>query len=116
MDNRKRTRRTFSEAFKKEKVGLILSKKAKVSEISKIYNVSNQAVYNWLYKYGHLPKGERMVIEKESEGAKTLSLLQHIKKLEAALGRKDLENTYLRTVLDKASEHFKCDIEKKFDK
>ncbi len=62
----------FSEAFKKEKVSKIEKGEITVNQLSKIYKVSQAAIYKWRYKYGSLPKGERMVIEKESEGAKTL--------------------------------------------
>lgn len=86
-----------------------------VLEISRIYEVSTRAVYKWIKKYGKLPKGERVVVEKESEGAKTMELLKRIRELESALGRKDLENTYLRTVIDKTTEQLGYDIEKKYE-
>ncbi len=92
---------------------MIESGQITVRQLSRIYSVSPSAIYIWKDKYGSLPKGERLVIEKESEGAKTMALLERIQNLEAALGRKDLENTYMQLVIEKANEHFNCDIEKK---
>ena len=44
-------RSTFSIEFKKEKVLLIEQGKLKVSEVSKMYEVTQTAVYKWLLKY-----------------------------------------------------------------
>jgi transposase-like protein len=107
--------RTFSTAFKKEKVRMYEQGQMSVLEISRIYEVSTRAVYKWIKKYGKLPKGERVVVEKESEGAKTMELLKRIRDLESALGRKDMENTYLRAVIEKATEQLGYDIEKKYE-
>lgn len=106
-------KRRFSTAFKKEKVQQLESGKLRVCELVQVYGVSRTAVYKWKAKYGTLPKGERVVVEKESEEARTAELLNRIKDLEAALGRKDLENSYLKAVLKEANAHFQCDIEKK---
>ncbi|MEE9373678.1 MAG: hypothetical protein V3V00_11560 [Saprospiraceae bacterium] len=103
----------YSRTFKEEKVKMIEEGKITVIQLSKIYQVSRAAIYSWVSKYGRLPKTERLVVEKESEGSKSMEFLGRIKELEAALGRKDLENTYLRTVIEKANEYYKCDIEKK---
>ncbi|MBK7096420.1 MAG: transposase [Saprospiraceae bacterium] len=46
-DDKKRIR-TFSTEFKKEKVQLIEEGKITVVQISKLYEVSRKAVYNWL--------------------------------------------------------------------
>lgn len=108
--------RHFSADFKRGKIRLLEAGKLRVCDLVKVYGVSRSAVYKWKAKYGSLPKGERIVVEKESEEARTLELLNRVKELEAALGRKDLENTYLRTVLKEANNHFGCDVEKKLGK
>jgi len=116
MSRKSKSQRRFSKAFKEDKVKMIESGQLTVLQLSRIYSVSSAAIYVWKDKYGSLPKGERLVVEKESEGAKTMALLERIHDLEAALGRKDLENTYMRLVIEKANEHFNCDIEKKSKK
>ena len=105
--------RHFSTAFKQEKVRMFEEKKITVREISELYSVSRAAVYKWIRKYGKLPRTERLVIEKESEEVKTMELLKRIRDLEAALGRKDIENTYLKEVIKQASAHLGYDLEKK---
>ncbi len=56
-------RRTFSEAFKKEKVELIESGKIKISELSALYSVSKVSIYRWLKKYGK-DHSESIVVQK----------------------------------------------------
>lgn len=48
MKNQRESRRSFSEAFKREKVGLIDPGKMSIKELSKIYEVSDRSVYTWL--------------------------------------------------------------------
>jgi hypothetical protein len=54
------------------------------------------------------------VIEKESEGAKTLLLMKRIAELEQVVGRKQLEIDYLNTVIELGSEETGIDIKKKY--
>jgi transposase-like protein len=106
--------RRFSIDFKKEKVSLIISKKLTVKDISDTYNVSLNAVYRWLHKYGSVEKSERMVIEKISESAKTAELLKYIEKLESEVGRLHLENIFQSKIIDCGSEILGEDLKKKF--
>lgn len=111
----KKRRRTFSVAFKEEKVKQIESKLITVRQISKLYNVSDRAVYNWIMLYGsYKQKGERIVVEKESEGKKTAELLKKVAELEQLLGQKQVEVEYLKKVLEFGSELTKTDIKKKY--
>ena len=108
--------RHFSEAFKKEKVKLIENKKVTVLQLSRIYDVSTTAIYKWIRKYSKYPeKRERVVVEKESEGAKTLSLMKKIAELEQLLGQKQVEVEYLKKVIDFGSELTETDIKKKYE-
>ena len=113
MKNHRRTRRTFSEAFKREKVELIDRGKLSVKELSKIYEVSDRAVYNWLKKFSKYPSGERVVVEKISEAKKTLELHNQVMELERALGRKQLELDYYKEVVNIISEEEGVDVAKK---
>lgn len=92
---------------------MIEEKQITVREISELYSVTRAAVYKWIRKYGRLPQTERIVVEKESEGSKTRELLKRIRDLEAAIGRKEMENIYLKHVIKQANDYFECDIEKK---
>lgn len=115
MKNEKRTNRQFSEAFKREKVKLIEEKKITVGQLCKIYQVSHTAVYNWIRKYSLLiAKEERVIVQKESEGQKTLELMKKIAELEQLLGQKQVEVEYLNKVIEFGSEATGTDIKKKF--
>lgn len=115
MNKEKRQKRTFSEAFKKEKVKQLEEKKITVLQLSMIYEVSHTAIYKWIGKYSQiLGKSERVVVEKESEGQKNIELLKKIAELEQLLGKKQIEIEYLNKVLDFGSELTETDIKKKY--
>ncbi len=114
MKNQRKARRTFSEAFKREKVGLIDQGKLSVKELSKIYEVSDRAVYTWLKKFSKFTAGERVVVEKISEAKKTIELHHQVKELEQALGRKQLELDYYKEVVNIISEEEGEDVAKKY--
>jgi transposase-like protein len=111
----RKRRRIFSVAFKEEKVKQIESKQITVAQICQLYQVSNTAVYKWIELYGsYKQKGERIVVEKESEGKKTAELLKKVAELEQLLGQKQVEVEYLKKVLEFGSELTKTDIKKKY--
>jgi transposase-like protein len=109
-------RRTFSTEFKKEKVTLIEQGKLKVSDVCKMYEVTQTAVRKWLLKYGkNYSKTERIVVEKVSEEAKTLELMHKVAELERVIGKQQLQIIYKEAVIQSASEEIGVDIEKKFN-
>lgn len=114
METKRRLRKTFSTAFKKEKVDLLDQGKITVRELSKIYEVSDTAIYKWRKKFSKLQKTERIVVEKISEERKNIELLKHIKELESAIGRKQLELDYYKSVVEVISEEKGEDLEKKY--
>jgi transposase-like protein len=107
--------RTFSTAFKKEKVQLIEEGKITVVQISKLYEVSRKAVYDWLKKYGRLPATERYVIEKKSESMKNIELLKKIEELERVIGRQQVEILYNEEIIKLGSEIVGDDLKKKYN-
>ncbi len=109
-----RQRRTFSEAFKKEKVELIESGNITVSELSALYSVSRVAIYGWLRKYGSNPT-ESIVVQKQSEASKNIELLKKIATLEQFIGRMQLENSYLESIIECGSELLGEDLKKKYE-
>ena len=114
MKIQRKVRRTFSTAFKKEKVELIERRKITVKELSKIYEVSETAIYNWLRKYSKTGETERIVIEKISEEQKNIELYKKIRELEQALGRKQLELDYYKEVIEIINEEEGEDVVKKY--
>jgi len=107
--------RHFSEAFKIEKVKLIEDGQITVLQLSRIYQVTDAAIYKWIRKYStRITKAERIVVEKESEGAKTIELLEKLAELERKVGQKQLQIDYLEKVIELGSEEVGFDIKKKF--
>lgn len=114
MEQKKR--RTFSETFKREKVSELEAKTMTIAQLSRIYDVSRTAIHRWIHLYGKLKtKGERMVIEKESEAKRTDFLLEKVKQLEQLLGQKQVEIEYLNKVIEFESNAVGEDIKKKYE-
>ena len=114
MKNQRKLRRTFSPAFKKEKVELIEQGKISVRELSLIYEVSLSSIYKWLGKYSKVAKTEQVVVEKKSEHKKNIELIKQIRELEQAVGRKQLELDYYKSFVEIINEQEGIDIEKKY--
>lgn len=111
----KRKIRNFSEAFKIEKVKMLEERQVTVRQLSRIYQVTETAIYKWVRKYStRISKAERIVVEKESEGSKTIELLHMIGDLERKVGQKQLQIDYLEKVLELGSEEVGFDKKKKF--
>jgi len=107
-------RRTFSTAFKKEKIELFDQGKISVKELSKIYEVSSTAIYKWKKKYSKYNPSERIVVEKISEEMKNIELLHRIAELERIIGKKQMQIDYYKTTLEEISESAGEDLEKKY--
>jgi transposase len=114
MKRQQKTNRTFSSAFKREKVELIECGKIGVTELSKIYGVTRTAIYKWKRQYSTLEKTERIVIEKISEEKKNIELLGQIRDLEQIIGKKQLELDYYKAIIEELTEKEGKDILKKF--
>lgn len=88
----------------------------KVSEISKVYNVSVTAVYKWIYKYSTLHKKQlRQVIEPMSDTRKIKELQKKIKELEQMVGRQQMIIEFKEKMIDIAEDHYGINIKKNSD-
>jgi transposase-like protein len=114
MKRQTKTHRTFSTAFKLEKVGLLDSGKITVREICDLYEVSSTSVFKWKKKYSKFDTSERIVVEKISEEKKNKELLHRIMELEQIIGRKQIELDYYKTSIDAISKEVGEDLLKKF--
>jgi len=116
MGSKIRKIRQFSTEFKKEKVRQIDEGKITVLQLSRIYEVSSTAVYKWVRKYSRFAgQNEKLVVQKESEQAKTILLLKKVAELEQLVGQKQVELEYLKKVIEFGSEITETDIKKKFE-
>ncbi len=110
-----RTKRHFSEPFKKQRVKELLNKEVKISEIAELYGVSLSAVYKWLYKYSpHHKKGTIQVVQMESEALKTQRYRSRVQELEAMIGRQQLQLEYLEKLLEFSSQEVGYDLKKNY--
>lgn len=108
-------KRHFSEDFKKARVKDLVEKRITVLEVSRLHEVSTVAVYKWLYKYSaHHQRQTTLVVQMESEAAKTKSLLQQVADLERVIGQKQLEIDFLSQLLEIGSEELGFDLKKNF--
>lgn len=107
--------RIYSEEFKRSIVNDFESGKHSVPELEKLHGISNNSIYNWIYKFSTFnKKGFRVVEHKKSSQKKVKELEQQIKELQAALGRKQIQIDYLETMMEVAKEELDIDIKKNY--
>lgn len=105
--------RTFSEAFKREKVKDLVEKRISIKQLCSLYSVSRSAVYKWLYAYSpHHEQKTNLVVQMESEAHKTQMLQQRVAELERAIGQKQLELDFLNKLFEIGSQELGFDIKK----
>ena len=108
-------RRRYSEEFKKQLVADFELGKYSVLELSKMHIISDQTIYNWIYKFSTFnKKGYRIVEHTSSSQNKVKELQAKVKELEAALGRKQIMIDYLETMMEVAKEELNIDIKKNY--
>jgi transposase-like protein len=107
--------RYFSNEFKKKIVKELELKKIKIKDVVSLYEVSSTSVYQWLTLFSkHYTKGTKMVLELESESAKSLYLQKRVAELERLFGQKQIEVEFLNKALDLCSEELGYDVKKKY--
>lgn len=110
----KRQIRYFSESFKKQKVREIERNLTTVLMVSREYEVSDTAVYNWLYKYSVLRvKQVRQIIEPMSDSHKIQELRRKIQELEQLVGQKQIQIEFKEKMIELAEQMYNVDIKKK---
>ena len=118
MKNVKRLnrRRRFSEEFKKARVQEFETGEFSVRQLSRLYGIHFQSLYNWIYKYSKYNEKNVVVVESKHSSSEKLKLLEsRIKELEQAVGRKQLKIDYLEKMIELASEEMGVDIKKNSD-
>ena len=105
--------RTFSEAFKREKVKDLVEKRISIKQLCSLYAVSRSAVYKWLYAYSpHHEQKTNLVVQMESEAHKTQMLQQRVAELERVVGQKQLELDFLNKLFEIGSQELGFDVKK----
>lgn len=108
--------RVFSEEFKRSKVKELVEKRTTILELSRLYSVSRESIYRWLYKYSvHHSQKSNLVVQMESEEEKTKYFKQRVADLERVVGQKQLEIDFLSKLIELASEELGFDVKKNFN-
>ena len=111
-----RSRKVYSESFKKARVKEYERGEYTVLQISRLFQLSDVTVYNWIYRYStYNRKGYKVVEMQESGQDKVKQLEKRIKELEQALGQKQLKLEYWEVISRLAKEEYGIDIEKNSD-
>jgi len=114
LSRNERSRRTFSEEFKKQKVREIEQKHSTIADVSKAYQVRYSNVCKWMKKYSSAyKKGVRLVVEMESETKKLIALQAKIAELERIVGQKQLTIDFQAKMIELAEQEYGIDIKKK---
>lgn len=109
-----RKSRRFSEEFKKKVVSEFEKGTLSVLQLSRLYKIHFQTIYNWIYKFSTFnEQGIRVVEMKQSSTLKLKELAQKIKDLERIVGQKQIKIDYLEKMIDIAKDEFDIDIKKK---
>lgn len=109
-------RRKFSTDFKKELVEEFESGKFSVLQLSRLYKIHPQLIYNWIYKFSNFnEKGYRVMEKQESSLEKVSQMEKRIKELEASLGRKQIQLDFTNKMIELAEEEYGIDIKKNSD-
>lgn len=108
-----RHKRFFTEDFKLQLVKEYERGRHSVPELEKIYQIDNQLIYTWIYKYSNFNKKSIQVVEmKQSSAQKIKELESKVKELERAVGRKQLAIDYLEKMMEVAKDELGIDIKK----
>ena len=108
--------RTFSDAFRREKVSDLDNGILTISELCNRYQISRTTVYRWLYKYSvHHQSGTKQVVQMQSEEHKTKTLQIRVSELEQIIGQKQLALDYLEELIRLASEDLGYDLKKNIE-
>ncbi len=106
--------RTFSEEFRRQKVQDLQKGLITKNQLCELYSISRTTVYKWIYLYSNIEKGNKTVLQMESEEQRTKLALQRNAELERIIGQKQLQIDYLEQVLKIAGEELGYDLKKKY--
>lgn len=115
LTTRERNNRYFSEELKLKIVHDIDKGLVKVTEVCREYQVRNNTVYKWIYKYSMTrKKGVRMVVEAESDTIKIKQLRDQMREYEQLIGQKQIKIEFLEKLIKLAGEELGQDLKKKY--
>jgi len=108
-------RRKFSKEFKLSIVKDYEEKRYTALELSRLFDISEGYIYNWIYKYSTYNKKTIRIVEmSQSSTEKVKALENRIKELERIVGQKQISIDYLECMLEVAKKELGIDIKKNF--
>ena len=114
LERKSRQTRYFSEDFKRRKVRDLEKNLTSIADICRTYEVSNTAVYKWIYKYSAMAKKkERQIVESKSDTLRIKALEERIRELERIVGQKQLLLEFKDKMIEIAENDYGVDIKKK---
>ena len=94
-----RSKRHFSEEFKRSIVSSYEKGEFSAIELGKLYQIDFRSIYDWIYKYSTFNRKSIQVVEMKSSHTKKLKELeQRVKELERTVGIKQLHIDYLEKI------------------
>ena len=113
MVKKLKTRRRYSESFKKARVKDFEAGTFTVSQLSRLYGVGENVLYRWIHRYGKQGKPKMIIVESSDSPSEKLRLLeQKIAELERLLGQKQIKIDYYECFLEELKNEG-IDVEKK---
>lgn len=107
--------RRYSEDFKRRVVSDYEQGSYSVLQLSKLYKISEQIIYRWIYKFSTFNQtGARIIEMKDSSEAKLKEMEQRIRDLERMVGQKQIKIDYLEKMIEIAKTDLDIDIKKNF--
>lgn len=111
-----RKKRLYSEEFKRRLVEEFETGKFSVLQLEKLHGISNNLIYNWIYKYSTFnERGCRIMDIKKSSRSRIKDLENRIKELERMVGQKQIKIDYYEKMIEIAKEELDIDLKKNFD-
>ncbi len=113
--NKIKTKRFFSEGFKKALVTEYETSKFTVLELARLHSISEAVIYRWIYRYSRYQSKNIKIVEMaDSSSQKLKNLQKRIEELERSLGQKQLNIEFLEKMIELAKDHYNIDIKKNF--
>lgn len=111
-----RSRRQFSEEFKKARIKEYEKGEYSVQELSRLFDIQGTVLYRWIHKYSVYNKKRTILVEMKSSGKQKLKDYEkRISELERVIGQKQLSIDFLEKMIDLAEEEYQIKIKKNSD-
>lgn len=113
LTTEERRRRRFTEAFRKEQVGLLDRGEATIAQVSRQYQVKADSIKRWVRKYSKQSIPEAIVIGCRDDYDHMKVLENENLRLKQYIGEQQMRLVYMEQVIALAKERLGNDFEKK---